>query len=245
MAEQFRARAVTHPGTVRELNEDVFVDRPDIGLWAVADGAGGHEAGEVASEMIAAALGSITGPLSGEDMVLNVRQRMTETHAALQARAAETGGGAIIASTVVVLLVGHGRFGCLWAGDSRAYLLRDGTFSRLTRDHSLVQELVDAGHLNAKDAEHHPRANVITRAVGASAETLELDMVTGAAMPGDRFLLCTDGLSKAIDDAVLAGILRAGPPDQAADRMLATALDRRARDNVTAVVVEVADDGPH
>lgn len=245
MAEQFRARAVTHPGTVRAHNEDVFVDRPDIGLWAVADGAGGHQAGEVASAMIAAALGSISGPLGGEEMVLHVRQRMTETHAALQERAAQTGHGTVIASTVVVLVVGQGRFGCLWAGNSRAYLLRHDAFRRLTRDHSLVQELVDAGHLNAKDAERHPRANVITRAVGASAGTLELDMVTGAVVPGDRFLLCTDGLSKAVDDKVLGDILRAHAPDEAAEKLLAAALERRARDNVTAVVLEVADDGPH
>ena len=244
MVEQFRARAVTHPGTVRGHNEDMFVDRPDIGLWAVADGAGGHQAGEVASDMIAAALGSIPGTLSAEATIMQVRLRMTETHAALHERAARQGDGAIIASTVVVLVVRQGRFGCLWAGDSRAYLLRNDSFRRLTRDHSLVQELVDAGHLDARQAERHPRANVITRAVGASGETLELDMVTGRIMHGDRFLLCTDGLSKAVDDTALGEIMRADGPDLAADKLLAAALAHRARDNVTAVVLEVAGDGP-
>jgi serine/threonine-protein phosphatase Stp1 len=244
MVEQFRARAVTHPGTVRGHNEDMFVDRPEIGLWAVADGAGGHQAGEVAADMIAATLRAIPEALGAEETVLQVRQRMTETHLALQKRAARQGDGAIIASTVVVLVVRQGKFGCLWAGDSRGYLLRNGSFRQITRDHSLVQELVDAGHLNAEEAEHHPRANVITRAVGASGETLDLDMVTGTIMDGDRFLLCTDGLSKAVDDTALADILRAHPPDPAADKMLEAALARRARDNVTAVVLEVAADGP-
>jgi protein phosphatase/serine/threonine-protein phosphatase Stp1 len=244
MAEQFRAHAVTHPGTVRGHNEDMFVDRSDIGLWAVADGAGGHQAGEVASDMIAGALGSIPGKLDAEATVMLVRQRLTETHVALQEQAARQGDGAVIASTVVVLVVRHGHYGCLWAGDSRAYLLRNDEFRRLTRDHSLVQELVDAGHLRPQDAERHPRANVITRAVGAAGATLELDMVTGRIMPGDRFLLCTDGLSKAVDDAALAQIMRGEGPDLAAERLLSTALARRARDNVTAVVLEVGADGP-
>jgi protein phosphatase/serine/threonine-protein phosphatase Stp1 len=244
MADQFRARAVTHPGTVRGHNEDMFVDRPDIGLWAVADGAGGHQAGEVASDMIAGALGTIPGTLSAEDTVMQVRQRMTETHAALQDRAAAKGDGAIIASTVVVLVIRKGHFGCLWAGDSRGYLLRNDIFRRLTRDHSLVQELVDAGQLAERDAERHPRANVITRAVGASNAVLELDMVTGRTLPGDRFLLCSDGLSKAVHDDALGDIMRADGPDIAAGKLLDAALAQRARDNVTAVVVEVAGNGP-
>jgi protein phosphatase/serine/threonine-protein phosphatase Stp1 len=243
MAERFSARAVTHPGTVRRHNEDMYVDRPDIGLWAVADGAGGHDAGEVASEMIAGALRAIPAALTTEDTVTQVRRRMSETHTALQVRAAQTGDGAIIASTVVVLVIGQDRFSVLWAGDSRAYLLSAGAFRRLTRDHSLVQELVDAGHLDERQAERHPRANIITRAVGASNETLDLDLVTGPVMAGDRFLLCTDGLSKAVNDAALAAILGAEPPDIAAARLLEAALAQRARDNVTAVVLEVGGDG--
>jgi serine/threonine protein phosphatase Stp1 len=243
MAEQFRAHSITHPGTVRGHNEDMFVDRGDIGLWAVADGAGGHAAGEVASGMIAGALRSITGGVTAAETLTQVRLRMNETHAALRGHAAKIGDAAIVASTVVVLVVRAGDYGCLWAGDSRAYLLRDDTFRRLTRDHSLVQELVDAGHLDERDAEHHPRANVITRAVGASAETLELDMVTGRIAAGDRFLLCSDGLSKAVSDGVLAGIMRANPPEVAANKLLETALAHHARDNVTAVVLEIDGDG--
>ena len=164
--EQFRAWAVTHPGTVRDHNEDAYVNRPDLGLWAVADGAGGHDAGEVASGLIATALDSIPPELSAEETLTQVRMRMAATHAALRERAARQGNG-MIASTVVVLIARHGHFACLWAGDSRAYLLRDGALARVTRDHSLVQELVDGGQITDAEAKNHPRANVITRAVGA------------------------------------------------------------------------------
>jgi serine/threonine protein phosphatase Stp1 len=236
---EFRSRAVTNVGTVRVHNEDMFVDRPDLGIWAVADGAGGHEAGEVASEMIAAALQTIPAALTAEETLLQVRLRMAGTHTALQAVAAQKGEGAIVASTVVVLIIRNRHFACLWAGDSRAYLLRDRAFQRITRDHSLVQELVDAGHLDASEAERHPRANVITRAVGTSAETVELDKVTGRLVDGDRFLLCSDGLSKALDDGALAAILSDSDTEIASDRLVEAALTQRARDNVTAVVVEV------
>jgi protein phosphatase/serine/threonine-protein phosphatase Stp1 len=240
--EQFRAWAVTHPGAVRDHNEDVYVNRPDLGLWAVADGAGGHEAGEVASGLIATALDSIPPELTAEETLTQVRMRMAATHAALRERAARQGHG-MIASTVVVLIARHGHFACLWAGDSRAYLLRDGALARVTRDHSLVQELVDCGEITDAEAENHPRANVITRAVGAEADMVELDKVTDRLVGGDRFLLCSDGLSKELSDPELAAILRADGPEVAAERLVEAALERRARDNVTAVVLEVVGNG--
>jgi serine/threonine protein phosphatase Stp1 len=236
--EQFRAWAVTHPGTVRDHNEDVYVNRPDLGLWAVADGAGGHDAGEVASGLIATALDSIPPELSAEETLTQVRMRMAATHAALRERAARQGHG-MIASTVVVLIARHGHFACLWAGDSRAYLLRDGTLARVTRDHSLVQELVDDGQITDAEAENHPRANVITRAVGSEADMVELDKVTDRLVDGDRFLLCGDGLSKELSDAEMLEILRVDDAEPAAERLVAAALARNARDNVTAVVLEV------
>jgi protein phosphatase/serine/threonine-protein phosphatase Stp1 len=240
--EQFRAWAVTHPGTVRDHNEDVYVNRPDLGLWAVADGAGGHDAGEVASGLIATALDSIPPELSAEETLTQVRMRMAATHAALRERAARQGHG-MIASTVVVLIARHGHFACLWAGDSRAYLLRDGALARVTRDHSLVQELVDGGQITDAEAEHHPRANVITRAVGSEADMVELDKVTDRLAGGDRFLLCSDGLSKELSDPEMLEILRADGPERAAERLVEAALARKARDNVTVVVLEVVGDG--
>ncbi len=232
----FRSQAVTHPGAVRSHNEDAFVERPDIGLWAVADGAGGHEAGEVASAMIADALGSIPAGLSAAELLAQVRLRITATHSALRAAAARRGPHATIASTLVVLLARGGHFACLWAGDSRIYLLRDGALRQLTRDHSLVQELVDSGMLRPEEAEGHPRANVITRAIGAEDAPPELDKISDRALPGDRFLLCSDGLNKTLSDAELAGLLAADSTPAAG--LIAAALQRRATDNVTAIAVE-------
>lgn len=231
---RFQSWAASHPGAVRSHNEDAFVDRPDLGLWAVADGAGGHDAGEVASGMLKDALDALPAGLSASELLSQVRLRVGEVHQALREEAARRGPHAMIASTLVVLLARDGHFACLWAGDSRVYLLRGGTLAQVTRDHSLVQELVDAGAITAEEADGHPRANVITRAVGA-AEALELDKVSNRLAAGDRFLLCSDGLNKTLSDAELAGLMADSGP---ADRLLAEALERRATDNITVVAVE-------
>jgi serine/threonine protein phosphatase PrpC len=236
--EQFRSHAVTHPGTKRDHNEDMFVDRSDLGLWAVADGAGGHDAGEVASEMIATTLETIPLELTAEEMLAQVRLRISATHTALRECAARKGEGALVASTVVVLIVRHGHFACLWAGDSRAYLLRDGMMRQITRDHSLVQELLEAGAIGPDEAANHPRGNVITRAVGAELDEILLDKVSDRLLSGDRFLLCSDGLCKTLPESELASLLAAidGTPPQA---VIDAALAQDASDNVTAVIVVV------
>lgn len=239
---QFRVSAATHSGSVRDHNEDAYVSRPELGLWAVADGAGGHEGGEVASALIAEALNSIPPEIAADEVLAQVRLRIAETHSALKEQAARRGEDVLMASTVVILIIRDGFFACLWAGDSRGYLLRENELGRITRDHSLVQELVDAGHITEREAEGHPRANVITRAVGADPEVIELDKTTGPIGAGDCFLLCSDGLSKELSDHEIGDVLRAGAGNSAADALIDAALARRARDNVTAVVVEVLDD---
>ena len=163
---QLMAWAATHPGAVRTRNEDSMVNRPDLGLWAVADGAGGHTSGDVASRMAAEALNAIPIGLSSGSLLTEIRRRLSETHAALLT-VVEGEPSSLCATTVVILVVRDGHFACLWAGDSRAYLLRGGELSQINRDHSLVQEMVDKGELAADQAESHPYANVITRAVGA------------------------------------------------------------------------------
>ncbi len=234
MSLRLVSRAVTHPGAVRPRNEDALLDRADLGLWAVADGAGGHGAGDVASAAIVAALADLPPALSAAELLAQVRLRLSAVHAELQARAAAAGPGRIMASTVVVLLARGGHYACLWAGDSRAYRLRDGRLERLTRDHSLVQELVDQGVLDEEAAEQHPQANVITRAIGAHGE-LELDKVSARVAPGDVFLLCSDGLFKALAEAEIASVLAAGGGP---DALVEAALARGARDNVTALAVQ-------
>ncbi len=235
---RFRSWSTTHNGAVRTHNEDRLVDRTALGLWAVADGAGGHQAGEVASGMIADTLDAIPAGTSAAGLLAEVRTRIGQTHLDLCAEAARRGPRTVIASTVVVLIATETHFACLWAGDSRAYLLRGGEMQQISRDHSLVQELVDSGALKPEEAEGHPHANIITRAVGADSDSFELDKVSGPLQPGDRFLLCSDGLCKTLSDGDIAQYL-AEPESMISDRLVAAALARQVNDNVTAVVVEV------
>jgi protein phosphatase/serine/threonine-protein phosphatase Stp1 len=233
----FRSSAVTHPGAKRKHNEDSYVDRPDLGLWAVADGAGGHAAGEVASRLIADTLEAIPPGLAASELLAQVRLAVEQTHTALRAEAERRGPGVMVASTVVVMLARGEHFACLWAGDSRAYLLRAGQLRQITRDHSLVQELIEAGAIAPHEAEHHPRANVITRAVGAELDDFALDKVSDRLLPGDRFLLCSDGLCKILSADELAVLLGAAT-DLSPQPMIDAALAKSVSDNVTAVTVE-------
>jgi protein phosphatase/serine/threonine-protein phosphatase Stp1 len=239
IAERLLSWHATHAGAKRKYNEDTWVDRPDIGIWAVADGAGGHQAGEYASGLIAEALDSLPAELSAAELLGEVRVRIAATHQALRDEAERRGGNTMIASTLVALLARGDHFACLWAGDSRAYMLRDGEMRQITKDHSLVQELVDAGTISAEQAEHHPHANIITRAVGADIEELVLDKVSGRLQHGDRFLLCSDGVCKTVPFEQLTEMLRSDngvPPPQS---LIAAALALDVTDNVTAVAIEV------
>jgi protein phosphatase/serine/threonine-protein phosphatase Stp1 len=229
----FRVWALTHAGTVRKHNEDTLVSRPEIGMWAVADGAGGHESGELASGMLAEALHAIPASAPAAALEPALRECVSAVHLALQKEAARRGHGGLIASTIVILTVRDGRYTCLWAGDSRLYRLRGGTLTQISRDHSLVQELVESGAIPADQAESHPQANVITRAVGSLDSAIELESTAGAVQAGDRFLLCSDGLSKS-----LARLICADDDEGPAWALVAAALEHGARDNVTAVVVQ-------
>lgn len=236
--EQCMSWATTHAGTVRTLNEDALLNRPELGLWAVADGAGGHAHGDLASRAVIEALDMIPPHLSATEMLAQVRQRIAEAHVSL--RLSQYNEQAEVrASTVVILIAREDHYACLWAGDSRCYLLREGKLMQITRDHSLVQELVDAGEIMPADAETHPNANVITRAVGSEGE-LDLDKVSSRLALGDRFLLCSDGLCKAVPEQDIADLLALPLPT---DRLIEAALANNGRDNVTAVAVEMLTGG--
>lgn len=232
----FDTAARTHVGRVRKLNEDRVLTRPDIGLWAVADGMGGHQAGDLASRMIVEALDGIDPLGSGYAFLEEVQESVQRVNRALIAHSRLSGAGTVIGSTLVSLLAYAGYFACLWAGDSRAYLLRDGRFEQITRDHSMVQEMIDSGALNRADARRYGRSNVITRAVGVN-DRLALDVASGPMMPGDLFLLCSDGLTTMLDDHEILGLLAGKDLDAAVDALLAATLDRGAKDNVSIVLV--------
>jgi len=234
-ALKFLSVGRTDVGCVRKLNEDAFLDRPDLGLWAVADGMGGHEAGEIASATVIEELGGVSSFRSAYAYRHAVCSALHEANARLRGRGDQLGAG-ICGSTVAALLVHQGHYACVWAGDSRVYLYRDGEMRRLTRDHSVVQRMVDAGELSDAQARVHQSSHVITRAVGAAA-TLELECIHGSVRAGDRFLLCSDGLSGLVSDGEIAAFLRRPPLESSVDKMIGAALARAAPDNVTAVLV--------
>jgi protein phosphatase/serine/threonine-protein phosphatase Stp1 len=231
--------AATDTGPVRKRNEDSMLSRPDLRLWVVADGVGGQHFGELASGMVASELAALPGDLAPALVVPETRRTVARVHEALRQTAAGYGVHVNIATTLVSLSLEGDVYACLWAGDSRAYLLRQGILSCLSRDHSLVQEMVDSGHLDAMEAERHPYANVITRAVGAEAAALELDLVTGPVLPGDIFLLCSDGLNKSMSDLEIARRLADRGDPSPADTLVNAALENGARDNVTVIVIHI------
>lgn len=231
---------ISHQGNERSLNEDAYLDAGSRCLWAVADGMGGHEAGDVASRRVIEALAGIAPGSTVEDYAEGIRGAVARANAALLDLGRARPGG-IVGSTVVVLCAAAGRAGVLWAGDSRAYRLRDGRLEQLTRDHSRVQDLVDRGRLDPEQAESHPQANLITRAVGVS-DTLELDFKLVDLADDDRFLLCSDGLSRYVGPERMAAALRRLYPRESCSELLEAALAAPARDNVTVVVAGCRED---
>ena len=232
-----RYSATTDVGQVRNVNEDSVLARPEIGLWAVADGMGGHHAGDVASQTIVEQLARLSDRLSPGELLKAARGAVHDAHDRLREESTRR-AGATMGSTVVVLILTDGHFACLWAGDSRLYLLRDGALSMITRDHSLVADLVESGQLTWEEAEKHPQANVITRAVGA-VDHLELDKRHGEIHPGDRFLVCSDGLSRYADEAAITAILSSATIEEVADQMIQLANEGGGADNISAIAVEV------
>jgi protein phosphatase len=229
---------LSHVGKVRKANEDSWLARADLGIWAVADGMGGHARGDVASGMIVAELAAIGPPGDARTLRRDVDDALARVDAEL--KAAATSSGEISASTVVALLVFGAHFAVLWAGDSRAYRLRDGRLERLTRDHSLVQELVDSGAMTAEAAASHPLRSRLTRGIGTEA-MLEIEGRQGEVAVGDRFLLCSDGLTGHLGDEEIARVVAGAPPEQVCRDLIERTLVAGASDNVTAVMVLIED----
>ena len=212
--------------------------RTDRGLWAVADGMGGHDKGDVASARVTAALLRLPIVYGLDTLVDAAIDALTKVNDELIVLAAAGDSQRSIGSTVVGLAIAGEQYRCFWAGDSRAYRIRAGEIVQLSRDHSLVQDLVDAGMLSPQEAESHPNANVITRAVGVGPD-LMIDKVSGDARPGDLFLLASDGLTRLVSDAELVAELTSRSPAEAADRLVETVLSRGAPDNITIIVTTV------
>jgi PPM family protein phosphatase len=239
--------ARTDVGMIRSGNEDNFA--ADVngqrGLFIVADGMGGHAAGEVASEMAVqilmrelADVRDLGATATQQKVAASLRLANRAIHERTLTEVDKQGMG----TTTSLLLIGNGRYLIGQIGDSRVYLLRDGALRQLTKDHSYVQEQVDAGFLTPEQARYHPYSNVITRCVGASPE-VEPDMYNGAAQVGDTFLVASDGLTGMVDDWRLQQLLLARTsPERIVHSLVSEANGRGGLDNITAIVVRVAPD---
>ena len=245
---RFTCAARTDVGIVRSGNEDNYLMLADRGIFIVADGMGGHAAGEVASEMavrlIAREIGSLRG-LKDDDVAERLRHAIRVANEAIFARTLAEHDKRGMGTTATVLVLMRGRYLIGQVGDSRAYILRDGEFLQLTKDHSYVQEQVDAGLLTPDQARVHPYSNVITRCVGAGSEVLP-DIYFGALRAGDVLLLASDGLTGMLEDEQLVRILSSdGDPQHWVDRLITEANRRGGLDNITAIVVRIdAVDAP-
>lgn len=228
----------THVGLRRKVNEDSMLVRTDRGLWAVADGMGGHDAGDVASAMITDALLRLPIVYGLDPLVEGAIVALNRVNHELIVLAGSNDLKRTIGSTIVGLAIADGQYRCFWAGDSRAYRVRGDRIVMLTRDHSLVQDLVDAGMLDAEEARDHPNASVITRAVGV-VENLKVETASGDAISGDLFLLASDGLTRLVDDSELVAELISRPPAEAVETLIETVLSRGAPDNVTIIIAKL------
>jgi type VI secretion system protein ImpM len=219
-----RSAAASSVGRVRTVNQDSFIEHPESGLWAVADGVGGHRDGDAASRMVCDAFADFVQTGAFEETVAAAVERMQAVNDQLVRSAAASLLGDASSSTVVLLLIRGSRCAILWAGDSRAYRWREGRLVQLTRDHSVEE---------AGGVESH----AITRAVGA-ARSLDLEICRDEVLPGDRFLLCSDGLTRVVSDARIRQLIEGAEPSAAVQELIHTTLEAGAPDNVTALLVE-------
>lgn len=230
-----KGAGLTHRGRVRAANEDAILADPSGILWAVADGMGGHEGGAVAADLVIDALAAIADNAEPPEALEDAIERANT----IVRIAARERGARVMGATVVGLFIAHGVAHVAWAGDSRAYLLRGQRLRMLTHDHTVVQGMVDRGEIGHDEAEGHPEAHIITRAVGAAPE-IEVDHAAVPLIIGDRLMLCSDGLPRCVYESVIETILSQGGAAQATcEALILRALDEGAPDNVSVVVVDL------
>jgi serine/threonine protein phosphatase PrpC len=238
----FETGVSTHRGKVRQENEDSHLLQANIGVFAVADGMGGHYNGALASSTVTAALQSIGSPASAPDLLARLEDRIFRANTELKAISADH-GGVVIGTTLAVLLAYDSHYACVWSGDSRIYLIRGAKICQISRDHTEAQDLVEQGVLTPSEARNWPRRNVITRAIGVHEEP-ELELEDGTLEAGDTFVLCSDGLTNYVTDVEILDAVAGRSCQAACDALVALTLDRGAADNVTVVAVRFRPDAP-
>lgn len=241
MAFELCGAAATHVGCFRTSNQDSYLCAPDLGIWAIADGMGGYFGGERASALVVKALKQAlvhnAGIVAGIDSkIAAVRAAIADVNGQIFREAQASGQK--MGSTVVALVIENNRYAVLWAGDSRAYLLRGARADCLTRDHSQAQELVSAGLLDPGEARSHPLAHILVRAIGVLAETT-VEHVEGHIVEGDMFLLSSDGLHNLVTAAEIIEVARQNDFDGVVERLIELGLERGAPDNITICMASV------
>lgn len=232
------SHAITNVGKVRKHNEDSVLARPEIGLWVVADGMGGHAKGDVASQMIVESMKKIHEGTTLAKFIDDIEDRINDVNQKLVDIARESKKRITIGSTVVMMHTYDKYCVYLWAGDSRLYRLRDNKLSLVTTDHSQVEQYVEQGIISRAEAEVHPHGNMITRAVGATEEFF-LDMDIPEMKRGDRYMLCSDGLTKHTNDSEIEDFMRSGNTEECCQYFIDVTLERGAGDNVTCIVIDI------
>jgi protein phosphatase len=234
-----RYAARSDVGLLRDLNEDSMYAGPR--LLAIADGMGGHAAGEVASRVAIESVAPLDGDSPGADLIGSLRDAVESASGYLQDMVAADNALDGMGTTLTALLFAGQRLGLVHIGDSRCYLLREGQFAQITHDHTLVQHLVDEGRITPEEATTHPQRSWITRSLTGRGE-LELDLSIREVRVGDRYLLCSDGLSGPVSEDTLAETLRtAADPRAACEQLVELALRAGGPDNVSAIVADVVE----
>ncbi len=237
---RLRFGGVSHVGLVRGNNEDAGFASHYVQI--VADGVGGAAAGEVASATATYVVSALAAAHPAADSPTLLNRAIAEAHHQLAAGVAQDPARAGMATTLVAVLARHGQVTMAHIGDSRAYRLRDGRLSRLTTDHTFVQAMIDSGRLTPDEARSHPYRSVVLRSINAE-EVPRPDVFRVDVSPGDRLLLCSDGLTDFVDERTISSLLPRRHPDDAAQALVDAALAAGGRDNVTCVVSDI-DDGP-
>jgi serine/threonine protein phosphatase Stp1 len=233
---ELRESTVTHAGLVRAENQDSFCARTAAGVWAVADGMGGHHGGEEASRAVAAAIATLPEKLCYQERIIAARAAISRANEAIFAAARQNGRQ--MGTTVVMLVIGEGRYSIMWAGDSRAYLKRGQGITCLTRDHSQAEELIAAGQLDREAAAGHPSSHILVRAIGVTPD-VALDQIDGNIEADDVFLLCSDGLHSLVSEVEMAKMIDSQAFDRVSEQLVELGLERGAPDNITISLISV------
>lgn len=231
------SHSLTDKGLKRLHNEDAFYTSDEKGIWVVADGMGGHNAGDFASQSLMQAIHSFTPSNSIEVTAKNIEQVVQDINLNLIEKAADIANGTVIGATLAMLIVNENEGVLLWAGDSRIYRIRSGEMEQLTHDHSLVNDMIKQGTIKQEEADKHPESNKITRAVGYN-KNLELDYRKLSIRADDRYIICSDGLTKELSDKDILSIANHGSTNDTNTELMQQALDAGGRDNITSITID-------